>query len=111
MARKIEAINNAEPAMEDTGATAVPPEQLDALDADESEFRALRRDLPGVKGTSAAGIVTISVGKIPTKNEFFRTYRTWRSVVPVIDHEVGIEKQFFAVNPDMVANLAAIGIT
>jgi hypothetical protein len=24
-------------------------------------------------------------------------------VVPIVDHEVGIEKQFFAVNADMVA--------
>ena len=33
------------------------------LDEEEKEFRALRRDLPGVKGASAVGIVAISVGK------------------------------------------------
>ena len=32
------------------------------------------RDLDGVKGAGAAGIVTISVGKTPGKNEFFRTH-------------------------------------
>jgi hypothetical protein len=51
----------------------VPQVDQDQLDEEEREFRALRRDLPGVKGTSAAGIVSISVGKTPTKNEFFRT--------------------------------------
>ena len=32
------------------------------LDEEEAEFRSIRRDLPGAKGASAAGIVTISVG-------------------------------------------------
>ena len=107
-----------EPAVNDTElGTRAPaqitqiPEQVEELDADEAEFRAIRQDLPGVKGAGGAGIVAISVGKIPTKNEFFRTHRDWRPIVPVVDHEVGIEKQFFAVNADMVANLAAIGIT
>jgi hypothetical protein len=80
-------------------------------DADEAEFRAIRKDIPGVKGAGGKGIVTISVGKIPTKNEFFRTHADWNPITPIVDHEVGIEKQFFAVTPDMVANLAAIGIT
>jgi len=31
--------------------------------------------------------------------------------VPIVDLEVGMEKQFFAVTPEMVENLAAIGIT
>ena len=35
------------------------------LGEEEQEFRALRRDLPGVKGASSAGIVAISVGKTP----------------------------------------------
>ena len=35
------------------------------LDEDEKEFRALRRDLPGVKGASAVGIVNINVSKSP----------------------------------------------
>jgi len=88
------------------------PEQVEELDADEAEFRAIRQDLPGVKGAGGGGIVAISVGKIPSpKNSFFRTHRVWRPIVPVVDREVGIEKQFYAVNQDMVANLAAIGIT
>ena len=31
------------------------------LDEDEAEFRSLRRDLPGMKGASAVGIVSIGV--------------------------------------------------
>src|SRR5262249_32048311 len=38
------------------------------LDEDEREFRSLRRDLPGVKGASAVGIVSIGVSKIPGKH-------------------------------------------
>jgi hypothetical protein len=81
------------------------------LDDEEREFRSIRRDLPGVKGTSAAGIVAISVGKTPTKNEFFRTHRLFRPIVPLVDLEVGMERQFFAVTSDMVEALTAIGIT
>ena len=81
------------------------------LDADEKEFARLRRDLPGVKGASAVGIVSIGVSKSPGKNEFFRTHRDFRPVVPLVDTEVGMEKQFFAVDDAMVAALAGIGIT
>jgi hypothetical protein len=81
------------------------------LDAEEQEFRALRRDLPGVKGASAVGIVAISVGKAPTKNEFFRSHREFRPIMRIVDLEVGMERQFFAVTPDMVEPLAGIGIT
>ena len=82
------------------------------LDADEQEFNALRRDLPGVKGVSAAGIVTISVGKVPTpKNEFFRTHREFRPIVPIVNVQVGMEHQYFVVTPDMVEPLNSIGIT
>jgi hypothetical protein len=90
---------------------AIPPELAEELDEEEAEFRAIRKDLPGVKGASAAGIVAISVGKTPTKNEFFRSHRTFRPTVPLVDHDVGMEKQFFAVNTDMVEPLNAIGIT
>jgi hypothetical protein len=83
---------------------------LEQLDAEEAEFRAIRRDLPGVKGVSATGIVAISVGKIPTKNEFFRTHQEFRPIVPIVDAKVGMEKQFFAVTADMVEALNAIGI-
>jgi hypothetical protein len=80
-------------------------------DAEEAEFRSIRRDLPGVKGLSAAGIVAVSVGKIPAKNEFFRAHPEFRPVVPIVDHEVGMEKQFFAVATEMVESLNSIGIT
>ena len=90
-----------------------PVELDEQLDEDEKEFRALRRDLPGVKGASAAGIVAISVGKTPQKNEFFRTCRDpdFRPIMPVVDVEVGMEKQFFVVTPDMIEPLSGIGIT
>src|SRR6516164_3467142 len=81
------------------------------LDEEEREFRALRRDLPGVKGASAVGIVSIGVSKIPGKNEFFRTHADFRPVVPIVNLEVGMEQQFFAVTDEMVAALAGIGIT
>jgi hypothetical protein len=81
------------------------------LDEEEAEFRSIRRDLPGAKGVSAAGIVTISVGKTPTKNEFFRTHPEFRPIVPIVDLEVGMEKQFFAVTGEMVEALNGIGIT
>jgi hypothetical protein len=117
--------NRAEPTTDDTKVAAIdgkvtelptpeaaPTATAEELDAEEQEFRALRRDLPGVKGANAAGIVTISVGKIPMpKNEFFRSHPDFRPTVSLVDHEVGIEKQFFAVTPDMVVALAGIGIS
>ena len=91
--------------------SAIPPEIAAELDEEEKEFRALRRDLPGVKGSSAAGIVTLSVGKAPAKNEFFRTHPDFRPVVPLVNIEVGMEKQYFAVTSDMIEPLKQIGIT
>jgi hypothetical protein len=81
------------------------------LDEEEQEFRSLRRDLPGAKGASAVGIVSINVGKLPGRNEFFRTHEEFRPVVALVDHEVGLEKQYFAVSDDMVTALAGIGIS
>jgi hypothetical protein len=81
------------------------------LDEDEAEFRKLRRDLPGVKGASAVGIVSIGVGKIPGVNEFFRTDKEFRPTVSLVNVEVGMEKQFFAVDDKMVVALDGIGIT
>jgi hypothetical protein len=86
----------------------VSPEEFDA---DEAEFRAIRRDLPGVKGSSAVGIVSINVSKTPGKNEFFRTHPTFRPAVPMVDLEVGMDRHYFAVTADMVPALAGIGIT
>ena len=88
----------------------VPPTE-EELDEEEREFRALRRDLPGVKGASAAGIVAISVGKAPTKNEFFRCHPEFRPIIPMVNCEMGMERQYFAVTPDMVEPLAGIGIS
>ena len=49
-------------------------EEQAELDEDEAEYRRLRCDLPGVTGAAAQGIVSISVSKKPTDNEFFRTH-------------------------------------
>src|SRR5258707_6663025 len=88
-----------------------PAATSEQLDADEAEFRALRRDLPGVKGAAAAGIVSISVGKAPPKNEFFRCHPEFRPIISMVNCEMGMERQYFAVTPDMVEPLAGIGIS
>ncbi len=91
--------------------TAAPaPVPVEDLDEEEKEFRALRRDLDGVKGAAAAGIVAISVGKTPARNEFFRTHTEFQAVVPMVNIEIGMEKAYFAVSPDMIAALNGIGI-
>jgi hypothetical protein len=99
---KIVSATNDEPA---------PENVAEEFDADEAEFRAMRRDLPGVKGSSAAGVVTIAVGKTPAKNEFFRTKSDFRPIIPLVNTEVGMEKQFFAVASNMIEPLSSIGIT
>ena len=87
----------------------VPEEELDEA---EKEFRALRRDVPGVKGAADAGMLTVSVGKqITPKNEFYRTHKTFRPVVPIVNVEVGMDKHFIAVMPNMVESLASMCIT
>jgi hypothetical protein len=88
----------------------VPPEVAEELDEEEKEYRALRRDQDGVKDAAAAGIVTISVGKTPGKNEFFRTHPEFRPIVPIVNVEIGMDKHYFAVAPDMVTALSGIGI-
>lgn len=94
---------------------APPPlisaEDQAGLDADEQEFARLRRDLPGAVGAAAAGIVAISVAKAPPKNEFFRTHPSFRPIVSLVNLEVGMEKQFFAVDPSMEVPLLGIGIS
>ena len=97
--------------MADETAKPVPDIKLvEELDEEEKEFARLRRDLPGVKGASAVGIVAIGVAKIPGRNEFFRTHPDFRPVIPIVDLEIGMERKFFAVTDDMVAALASIGI-
>lgn len=86
----------------------VPAEELDE---EEAEYRALRRDLPGVKGAAAAGIVSIGVTKTPGKNEFFRTSAEFCPIIPIVDTEVGMEKAYFAVADSMVEPLSSIGIS
>ena len=87
----------------------VPEEELDE---EEQEFRALRRDVPGVKGAAEIGMLTISVGRQPVpKNVFFRTHPTFRPVVALVIIEVGMYRLFIAVLPHMIEPLANIGIT
>jgi hypothetical protein len=100
----------ADPAIE-PDAAAISQAEEEQLDEEEKEFRAMRRDLRGVKGAGAAGIVAISVGKAPAKNEFFRTHPEFRPIVSIVDLEVGMERQFFAVTKEMVVALGGIGIT
>jgi hypothetical protein len=105
-------MNNKQSELHAVEASEQAPETVtpEMLDADEAEFAKLRRDLPGVKGASAAGVVSIGVAKIPGKNEFFRTHPEFRPTVPMVDIEVGMEKQYFAVDIDMTVALAGIGI-
>jgi hypothetical protein len=87
----------------------VPEEELDE---EEREFRALRRDVPGVKGASEVGMLTISVGKAPSpKNIYYRTHKTFRPVMALVITEVGMDKQFIAVMPNMIEPLNSMGIT
>ena len=106
--QKIEPPATTAPAAE----ASIPPEMVEALDEDEAEFQALRRDVEGVKDAAAAGIVTIAVDKVPGKNnQFFRTCRDFKAVVPIAIQPVGLDKHFLAVAPSMVAVLAGIGIS
>jgi hypothetical protein len=82
------------------------------LDAEEEEFRRLRRDLPGVKGAADVGLIAIGVGKEPTpKHEFYRTSKEFRMVVSMVSVEAGMDKHFVAVDPAMVVLLTGLGIT
>jgi len=82
------------------------------LDQEEAEYRALRRDLPGVKGAGEAGMLTISVGRQPSpKHIFYRTHATFRPIIPMVSVEAGMDKHFIAVMPHMIEPLAGMGIT
>jgi len=86
-------------------------EEKKILEEEEAEFRALRRDVPGAKGASDAGMLTISVGKQPSpKNVFYRTHPKYRPVFAMVNVEVGMDHHFIAVMPNMVEPLANIGI-
>jgi hypothetical protein len=82
------------------------------LDEEEKEFRALRRDVPGVKGAGEAGMLTVSVGRQPSpKNIFYRTHATFRPIVPLVTVAAGMDVHFVAVMPHMIEPLAGMGIT
>ena len=46
------------------------------------------------------------MSKAPTKNEFFRTHGTFRPELKLVNIEVGMEKQYFAVDPMMESAVA-----
>jgi hypothetical protein len=85
----------------------VPADEM--ADEDERALRALRLDLPGRGIVPPDGIVSLSVGK-PPRREFFRTHPENRAVFPIVDHEQGLDKHFYVVAPNMIAELASIGI-
>jgi hypothetical protein len=80
-------------------------------DEDDREFRSLRRDMPGVAGASAAGIITVGVGKIPGRHEFFRTHPAFNPVVNLVINEKGMDKQWCTVAANMETPLLSIGIS
>jgi hypothetical protein len=80
------------------------------LDADEEEYRRLKRDIPHVQGAGAVGIVALGVAKAPDKNEFFRTKKGFCPIVDMVGVTGGLEHRFFAVEPSMQEPLASIGI-
>jgi hypothetical protein len=110
---RLETIEGDLPANEPANTTATAAESVtgEELDADEAEFAKLRRDLPGVKGASAVGIVTITVSANPVKNEFFRTHPTFCPEVMLVQNEEGMEKHYYAVDTGMEIPLKSIGIT
>jgi hypothetical protein len=86
--------------------------QEEELDEDEKEYRALRRDLPGVKGAADAGMLTISVGRQPVpKNEFYRTHKEFRPVMALVNVEAGMDRHYLAVTDSMIQPLKDLGIT
>jgi hypothetical protein len=45
-------------------------------------------------------MLTIGVGRQPTpKNVFYRTHKTFRPVVPLVNVEVGMDRHFIAARP------------
>jgi hypothetical protein len=89
--------------------TSAKPTFEAELDEDEAEFQRLRRDLPGTRGASDAGIVTISVGKKPPKDSFFRTHPDFVMTVALVQAVGGMEEHFCAVDPSMENALKSIG--
>jgi hypothetical protein len=81
-------------------------------DEDEEDYRKMRRDMPGVHGSSAVGIVAINVSKKPAgKNEFFRVHPTFNPIVNLVDTEVGMDRHYFTATDEMEIALAGIGIS
>jgi hypothetical protein len=95
--------------VDDSAAATKKPDETE--DEDEREFRAQRRALPDVHGSSAAGIVAINVSKLPAgKNEFFRTHPEFSPIVDLVVTDVGMETQYFTATDEMNAALESIGI-
>ena len=82
-----------------------------ALDQDELEYRRLRRDLPGVSGAAAQGIVAMAVSKSRRRTSSSGPTPRFVRTVQLVNIEVGMEKQYFAVDPCMEIPLHGIGIS
>jgi hypothetical protein len=80
------------------------------LDADEEEYRRMRRDIPHVAGAAAVGLLALGVSKTPDKNDFFRTKKNFCPIVDMVSVVAGMEHKFFVVDKDMLDPLASIGI-
>jgi hypothetical protein len=102
--------SNEKPKLELVEEPPITAEDQAGIDQDELEYNRLRCDLPGITGAAAQGIVAIAVSKIPTKNEFFRTSPVFRPEVKLVNVEVGMDRQYFAVDPSMEVPLHGIGI-
>jgi hypothetical protein len=83
----------------------------EVLDKEEEEFRRLQRGVPGVKGASDIGLLTVSIGRQPLRHEFYRTSVDFRPVVDLVTVEVGMDKHFIAVDPCMIETLHNLGIS
>jgi hypothetical protein len=79
------------------------------LDEDEAMLRALRIDLPGT-ADAPTGIVSISATEKMPRREFFRTHSDPPIAMFLVDHSAGMDKEFYAVLPAMVGELASIGV-
>jgi hypothetical protein len=98
----------ATPSIEGTQGEYPSTEQLDA---DEEEYRRMRRDIPHVAGAATAGLLALGVAKTPDKNDFFRTKKGFCPVFDMVGVNAGMEHKFFAVKDvNMVQALELIGI-
>lgn len=86
----------------------LPSPSPEHLDEDERMLRMLRIDLAS-SGSPPSGIVSVGVSDRFPKREFFRSHLE-TIMINLVDHAVGMEVEYHAVVPEMIAELASIGI-